>query len=165
MGFISRRLVPRRVRRAIHPVRTAKRAVYRAAVPRSVRRTVSTARKVAHPVSAVGYAAEKALFGPHRRRPSRTGTSAAYGTCGVRHRSPRTAANCRKCRQIPPTFSRSATPAKGPGKSSTRTGVMAAMVVFALIGFLSGGGGAIVGVLLVIAVLVWILGAIAFRDD
>jgi len=42
---------------------------------------------------------------------------------------------------------------------------MAAMVVFALIGFLSGGGGAILGVFLVIAVLVWALAAIAFRDD
>ncbi|WP_284987871.1 hypothetical protein [Arthrobacter sp. fls2-241-R2A-172] len=125
---------------------------------------MSTARKVAHPVSAAGYAAEKAIFGSHRR-PSRTGTSAVYGTCGVRHRSPRTAANCRKCRQIPPTFSRSSTPAKGSGKSSPRTGVMAAMVVFALIGFLSGGGGAILGVFLVIAVLVWALAAIAFRDD
>lgn len=164
MGFVTRRLVPRRIRRAIHPVRTAKRAAYRATVPRSVRRTVSTARKVAHPVRTAGYAAEKAIFGPHNRRSSRTGTSAAYGICGVRHGSPRTAANCRKCRQIRPTFSRSSTPTKGSSKSSTRTGVMVAMVVFALIGFTSGGGGTILGVLLVIALLTWALGAFAFKD-
>nr|CAD47875.1 hypothetical protein [Paenarthrobacter nicotinovorans] len=164
MGFITRRLVPRKIRRAAHPVRTAKRAVYRATVPRSVRRSVSAARKVAHPVRTAGYAAENAIFGPHRRRPSRTGASVAYGTYGVRHRSPRSAANCRKCNQIPSAFSHSPTPAKGSGKSSPRIGGMAAMGVFALIGFSSGGGGAILGLLLVIALLTWALVAFAVRD-
>lgn len=63
MGFITRRLVPRKVRRAAHPIRTAKRAVYKATIPRSVRRAVGTAHKVAHPISTAGYAAEKAIFG------------------------------------------------------------------------------------------------------
>ena len=41
---------------------------------------------------------------------------------------------------------------------------MAAMGAFALIGFSSGGAGAIIGLLLVIALLTWALVVFAVRD-
>ena len=53
MGFLSRTFVPRKVRRAAHPVRTAKQATKRAVIPKPVRKSISSAKKVAHPVGTV----------------------------------------------------------------------------------------------------------------
>ena len=55
MGFLSRLFVPRKVRRALHPVRSAKRVVRKAVVPKAVRRATYAASQLANPVSAVKY--------------------------------------------------------------------------------------------------------------
>jgi hypothetical protein len=49
MGFLSRLFVPRKVRRALHPIRSAKRAVRKAVVPKSVRRVTYAASQIANP--------------------------------------------------------------------------------------------------------------------
>lgn len=54
MGFLSRLLVPRSVRRAMHPVRTVKRA----ATPKAVK----TARRALHPVDNIVYGAERQVI-------------------------------------------------------------------------------------------------------
>jgi hypothetical protein len=88
MGFLSRVLVPRSVRRAAHPVRTVKRK----ATPNSVKRI----RRAAHPVSNATYSATRSLNTKPRRRPR----SRVYrhGTCPVKHRTPEAAAKCRRTR-------------------------------------------------------------------
>ena len=53
MGFLSRALVPRGVRRAAHPVRTAKSAV----TPRAVKQ----ARRIASPIDSAMYGVERQL--------------------------------------------------------------------------------------------------------
>ena len=60
MGFITRALVPRPVRRAAHPVRTARRA----ATPRPVKQ----ARRALHPVSNAAYSIERSLNTKPRSR-------------------------------------------------------------------------------------------------
>ena len=68
MGFITRAVVPRSVRRAAHPVRTARRA----ATPRSVK----SAQRMLHPVDNLVYTATR---GPrHRRRSTRTAARTTY---------------------------------------------------------------------------------------
>lgn len=62
MGFLSRMLVPRGIRRAVHPVRTARRAM----TPRSVKK----ARQALHPVSNAAYGVTRSL-NTKRRRTSR----------------------------------------------------------------------------------------------
>jgi hypothetical protein len=86
MGFLSRLLIPRTVRRAAHPVRTAKRTV----TPKSIKR----ARRALHPVSNAGYAITRSLNTKRRRR----GRQPVYrhGTYSVRHRSAETAAKCKR---------------------------------------------------------------------
>jgi hypothetical protein len=91
MGFLSRLLVPRGVRRAMHPVRTVKRA----ATPKAVRK----ARRALHPVDNIVYGAERQAVtslrsGRQRRRKGR-GPVYRHGGCAVAHRSPEAAAKCR----------------------------------------------------------------------
>jgi hypothetical protein len=91
MGFLSRLLVPRGVRRAMHPVRTVKRA----ATPKAVKK----ARRALHPVDNIVYGAERQVItslrsGRRRRRKSR-GPVYRHGSCPVAHRSPEAAAKCR----------------------------------------------------------------------
>jgi hypothetical protein len=62
MGFLSRALIPRGVRRAAHPVRTAKSAV--------TPRTVKQARRVLNPIDSAVYSAERALNTKPRKRRS-----------------------------------------------------------------------------------------------
>lgn len=83
MGFLSRLLVPRGVRRAMHPVRTVRRAV----TPRTVKR----ARRALNPVSNSIYTVERAVNtkGQSTKRVYR------HGSCPVRHRTPEAAARCR----------------------------------------------------------------------
>jgi hypothetical protein len=91
MGFLSRLLVPRRVRRAMHPART----VRRAATPKSVKK----ARRPLHPVDNVVYCAERQVItslrsGRKRRRKSPSPVF-QHGNCPVAHRSPEAAGKCR----------------------------------------------------------------------
>ena len=91
MGFLSRLLVPRSVRRAIHPVGT----VRRAATPKAVKK----AQRALHPVDNIVYGAERQVITSLRpgRKRRRQGRARAYrhGNCPVAHRSPETAAKCR----------------------------------------------------------------------
>lgn len=68
MGFLTRAFVPRSVRRAAHPVRTAKRA----ATPRVVKQ----AQRSLHPVSNAIYSAQRSLNTKPRKRKSLTNTQA-----------------------------------------------------------------------------------------
>jgi hypothetical protein len=90
MGFLSRLFIPRGVRRALHPVRSAKRAVRKAVVPKSVRRVTYAASQIANPVSALKYHAIE--------RPLTTALPAPvyrHGKCAVKHRSLEAARRCR----------------------------------------------------------------------
>jgi hypothetical protein len=91
MGFLSRLLVPRSVRRAMHPVRT----VRRAATPKAVKK----AQRALHPVDNIVYGAERQVItslrsGGKRRHQGRARVY-RHGNCPVAHRSPETAAKCR----------------------------------------------------------------------
>ena len=90
MGFLSRLLVPRGVRRAMHPVRTVKRA----ATPKVVKK----ARRALHPVDNIVYRAERRVITSLRsgRKRRRKGRAQVYrhGSCPVAHRSPEAAAKC-----------------------------------------------------------------------
>jgi hypothetical protein len=87
MGFLSRLLVPRKVRRAVHPVR----AVKRAATPKVVKK----ARRAMSPVSNAQYALERSLT--TKRRSSRGRTPVfRHGTCPVNHRTAEAAARCKR---------------------------------------------------------------------
>ena len=85
MGFFSRMLVPRGVRRAMHPVRTIKRA----ATPKVVKR----ARRALNPVDNAVYGFQRSLNAKPRR-----GMKASvfnHGGCSVNHRTPKAASKCR----------------------------------------------------------------------
>ena len=83
MGFFSRLFVPRTVRRAMHPVRTVKRAV----TPKSVQK----ARRAMHPISNAVYGAERSLTAKTRT----AGSVYRHGSCPIKHRSPGAAQRCR----------------------------------------------------------------------
>jgi hypothetical protein len=94
MGFLSRRLVPRRVRRAAHPLRAARRA----ATPKALKK----AAWATHPVDSAVYSMERTAATSLRtstkpRASTRsTGRARIYrrGNCPVAHRSPQAAATC-----------------------------------------------------------------------
>lgn len=85
MGFLSRLLIPRGVRRAMHPVRTVKRA----ATPKSIKR----ARRALHPIDNAVYGLERSLT-TKRRKPT-VRLVYRHGDCPVKHRTPEAAARCR----------------------------------------------------------------------
>lgn len=93
MGFLSRLLVPRRVRRVVHPVRALKRA----ATPKAVKR----ATRAMHPLDNAVYGAERSvatsLRSGRKRRQRGKGRASVYrhDTCPVAHRTPEAAAKCR----------------------------------------------------------------------
>jgi hypothetical protein len=95
MGFVPRLLVPRSVRRAMHPVRTVKRA----ATPK----IVSKAERAMHPVDNAIYSAERSAVTSlrsgrkKRAKAGRSGRAPAYrhGSCPVAHRTAQAAAKCR----------------------------------------------------------------------
>ncbi|MFE9207317.1 hypothetical protein [Micromonospora sp. NPDC007230] len=100
MGFLSRLFIPRGVRRALHPVRSAKRAVRKAEVPKSVRRATYAASQIANPVSALKYHAVERPLTTALRSGSTTRSAAPapvyrHGKCAVKHRSPEAARRCR----------------------------------------------------------------------
>jgi hypothetical protein len=88
MGFLTRRLVPRSVRRAAHPVRTVKRA----ATPKVVKK----ARRSLHPVSNAVYGLERSIpTGRSRRKRARRKAAATARQprpqrAARAHRAPRT---------------------------------------------------------------------------
>jgi hypothetical protein len=85
VGFLSRLLVPRSVRRAVNPVRTLKSA----ATPKVIKR----ARRAFSPIDNAVYGLERGL----NTKPRRWSTGIAYRheNCPVKHRSPEAAAKCR----------------------------------------------------------------------
>jgi hypothetical protein len=86
VGFWSRLLIPRSVRRAVHPGRAVKRAV----TPKAVKR----ASRAMHPLSNAVYGVERSL-NTKKRSKSRS-LVYHHGTCTVNHRSPEAAAKCRR---------------------------------------------------------------------
>lgn len=87
MGFLSRAFVPRGVRRAAHPVRTAKNAL----TPRSVK----SVRRALHPIDNTTYAITRSLTSK-KRHVSTASTVYRHGNCTINHRSQETAAKCRR---------------------------------------------------------------------
>jgi len=86
VGFLSRLLVPRGVRRAMHPARTVKRAI----TPKAVKK----ARRAMHPVSNATYAFERSLATKQRSRS--LAPVYRHGSCPVKHRSQGAADRCPK---------------------------------------------------------------------
>jgi hypothetical protein len=89
MGFWSRLLVPRGVRRAMHPGRAVKRAV----TPKVVKR----ARRAMHPIDNLQYSVERSIATSLRSGRRKKGRSRVYrhGSCPVNHRTAEAAARCR----------------------------------------------------------------------
>ena len=86
MGFLSRLLIPRSVRRAAHPGRAVKRAI----TPKAVKR----ARRAMHPVSNAVYGVERSLN--TKKKTAARSPVYHHGTCPVNHRTPESAAKCRR---------------------------------------------------------------------
>jgi len=87
MGFFTRLLIPRSVRRAVHPGRAVKWAI----TPKVVKK----ARRALHPIDNVKYSVERSIA--TSLRPGRTKHPAPvylHGNCPVRHRTPEAAARC-----------------------------------------------------------------------
>lgn len=87
MGFLSRMFVPRGARRAMHPVRAAKRA----ATPKPIKQM----RRAMHPVSNAVYSLERSL-NTKPRKPAAAAATYRHGNCTVNHRSAHAAARCRR---------------------------------------------------------------------
>lgn len=87
MGFFSRLLVPRSVRRAMHPGRAVKRAV----TPKAVKK----ATRAMHPIDNAVYSAQRSVATSVRS--GRKGKARVYrhGNCPVHHRTPEAATRCR----------------------------------------------------------------------
>lgn len=77
MGFLSRLLIPRSVRRATHPVRTVKRAV----TPKPVKKV----RRAMHPIDNAVYSMERSVSTSIRSgmRGSRGGSTVVPATPGI----------------------------------------------------------------------------------
>jgi hypothetical protein len=87
MGFLTRLLIPRSVRRAAHPVRTVKRA----ATPKVVKQ----ARRAMHPIDNAKYSVERSVATSIRSGSRRKAQVFRHGNCPVKHRTPEAAAKCR----------------------------------------------------------------------
>ncbi len=87
MGFFSRLLVPRSVRRAMHPGRAVKRAV----TPKAVKK----ARRALHPVDNAKYSVQRSVATTIRSGRKRKARAWHHGSCPISHRSPEAAARCR----------------------------------------------------------------------
>jgi hypothetical protein len=86
MGVLTRLLVPRSVRRAAHPVRTARRAV----TPKPIKKIKRSVYVATNPLGALEGAAENAVVGalrskPHRSKKTRTSSSTSRRTQPSRH--------------------------------------------------------------------------------
>jgi hypothetical protein len=87
VGFFSRLLVPRSVRRAMHPGRAVKRAV----TPKAVK----TASRALHPIDNAVYSMQRSTATAIRSGGKRKAPVFRHGNCPVRHRSAEAAAKCR----------------------------------------------------------------------
>ena len=89
MGFFSRLLVPRSVRRAMHPGRAVKRAI----TPKAVKR----ATRALHPIDNAVYSIERSAATAIRSGGKRKRKTPVFrhGNCPVHHRSAEAAAKCR----------------------------------------------------------------------
>ena len=87
MGFFSRLLVPRGVRRALHPGRAVKRAV----TPKAVKK----AKRAMHPVDNAVYSVQRSVATSIRSGRKPKARVYRHGRCPVKHRSPEAAARCR----------------------------------------------------------------------
>jgi hypothetical protein len=87
MGFFSRLLVPRSVRRAAHPGRAVKRAV----TPKVVKK----ASRAVHPIDNALYSAQRSVATSIRSGRKRKARAYRHGNCQVNHRTPEAAARCR----------------------------------------------------------------------
>lgn len=90
MGFFTRRLIPRKVRRLAHPVRAVKRAV----TPKPVKKALRAVSAVRNPLSSAAYAVERSVFTKKKRRSP--APVYRHGKCTIKHRSKETALKCRK---------------------------------------------------------------------
>jgi hypothetical protein len=87
VGFFSRLLVPRSVRRAMHPGRAVKRAI----TPKAVKKV----RRALHPVDNAVYSVQRSAATAIRSGAKRKAPVFRHGNCPVRHRSAEAAAKCR----------------------------------------------------------------------
>jgi hypothetical protein len=71
MGYLKRRLVPRSVRRAVHPVRTATRTAKSAVTPKSIKTHKRASYKYVHPVEVTESAIEHAVVDSVLGKPQR----------------------------------------------------------------------------------------------
>jgi hypothetical protein len=95
MGFLRRRLVPRSVRRATHPVRTLKRA----ATPKSVRRAQYQLWSIKDPLRrATRGALASVLPGAAKGKTSTPALHFTHSGCTVNHRTIEAAQRCRNGR-------------------------------------------------------------------
>jgi hypothetical protein len=85
VGFLSRLFVPRGIRRAMHPVRSVKRAV----TPKAIKK----ARRAVHPLDNAAYAVTRSLN--TKPRPRRKTPAYNHGSCSINHRTLAAAAKCR----------------------------------------------------------------------
>ena len=89
MGFWSRLLAPRGVRRAMHPGRAVKRAV----APKAVKR----ARRALSPIDNLQYSVERSIATSLRSGRRKKGRAPVFrhGSCTINHRTREAAARCR----------------------------------------------------------------------
>jgi hypothetical protein len=89
VGFFSRLLIPRSLRRAVHPGRAVKRAL----TPKTVKR----ARRAMSPTDNMKYGVERSIATSLQSGRKRTGRAPVYrhGSCPVNQRTQEAAARCR----------------------------------------------------------------------
>ena len=87
MGFFSRLLIPRSVRRAAHPGRAVKRAV----TPKAVKK----ASRALHPIDNAMYSVQRSAATAIRSGGKRKAPVFRHGNCDVNHRSAEAAARCK----------------------------------------------------------------------
>jgi hypothetical protein len=87
LGFFSRLLVPRSMRRAVHPGRAVKRAI----TPKPIKK----ARRALHPVDNAMYSMQRSVATSIRSGRKGKARVWRHGNCPVNHRSPEAAARCR----------------------------------------------------------------------
>lgn len=87
MGFFSRLLVPRSVRRAVHPGRAVKRAV----TPKAIKK----ASRALHPVDNAVYSLQRSAATSIRSGRKGKARVFRHGRCPINHRSAGAAARCR----------------------------------------------------------------------
>ena len=93
MSFL-RGLLPRPARRVMHPVRSTAGSIKRRATPKPIRKIQYARHPIGTATTAAGRSTRRALSG---RSGSRSRSPVYHhGTCTINHRSPETAAKCRR---------------------------------------------------------------------